>query len=344
MGEPGIFVGSRGFMEVALGGRVETPLLEIGSDGNRFSNFSATRGEGAEVVIADPDSLLNANFIGVSSDFEGKGSLTVSNQAITIADTIVVRESGSLTIESGAELIAQSLEVGPAKEDGSVTSAAGMLIDQAGSRVIAEFVTIGDVTRSGIFEPLPTYALLAVNDAQLVGTQEIIVANGGALLGVFAKINGPTTVYAGGLLSPGQSPGLMTFQDDLTLLPGSKLLLEVGGDAPGTGFDQLEVLGNLSGETEIEINFLPGYVPAANETFSFFKTGLGNLSIADVQVVAPHLDLDFQLEFEGNLDFTVLAATPVPVPASLMLLVAPLLSLVCATKTNRRLNRATQCI
>lgn len=108
-----------------------------------------------------------------------------------------------------------------------------------------------------------------------------------------------------GTVSPGNSPGVLTIDGDFGFTTpggfgasGGRLVIELGGNAPGTGYDVLHVLGNmdLTGGV-LELVAIDGFVPDANDVFAFLRvdgairgsfsslvdrTGLG-LTLADIQ-------------------------------------------------------------
>ena len=66
----------------------------------------------------------------------------------------------------------------------------------------------------------------------------------GATLKGSGTIGGAITIEAGATLSPGNSPGLLTINDALTL--AGTTLMEIGGQTLGTGYDSIAVSGLLT--------------------------------------------------------------------------------------------------
>jgi len=77
------------------------------------------------------------------------------------------------------------------------------------------------------------------------GTAAVTVASG-ASLGGSGTISGATTIQSGGFLAPGNSPGILTFSDDLTLASGSFTNMEITGSTRGTDYDGIDVGGALT--------------------------------------------------------------------------------------------------
>lgn len=70
-----------------------------------------------------------------------------------------------------------------------------------------------------------------------------------------------------GLIAPGNSPGIYS-SGNLTLDSGSGYQFELGGSAPGTGYDQIDVTGTVTlTNPELIIQQWNGYQPTPNQTF-----------------------------------------------------------------------------
>lgn len=81
------------------------------------------------------------------------------------------------------------------------------------------------------------------------GTASVEISGNGILSGS-GRIGGPVSIFDGGQLSPGESPGTLAFDDDLTWGDGGSLLWEIN-NAIGTagvdpGWDWIDVTGKLS--------------------------------------------------------------------------------------------------
>jgi fibronectin-binding autotransporter adhesin len=94
----------------------------------------------------------------------------------------------------------------------------------------------------------------SVIDIGLDGTFDVsAVANYTLIAGRTIQGNGKVlgNVIVAGTLNPGASPGLLTFQDDLKLNPGSNTIMEIIGTDRGVagGYDGINVEGDASGAT-----------------------------------------------------------------------------------------------
>ncbi len=113
----------------------------------------------------------------------------------------------------------------------------------------------------------------------LAANGAVTVASGGTL-GGSGTISGATMVQSGGTLSPGNSPGTLTFSNSLTLNPGSTNIVEIS-KLPLTN-DVAKVLGALTcGGTLIVTNI--GAAALTNgDSFKLFNAGSYNSAFANV--------------------------------------------------------------
>lgn len=80
---------------------------------------------------------------------------------------------------------------------------------------------------------------LLVNGDGSAATGAMTVGSG-ATLGGSGKIGGAVTIQSGGVLAPGNSPGLLTAAS-LSLNPGSTTSFEINGTGRGTTFDAIDI-------------------------------------------------------------------------------------------------------
>ena len=105
-------------------------------------------------------------------------------------------------------------------------------------------------------------------DGQL-GNTAVTVANGG-LLGGSGTILGGVTVQSGGILAPGNSPGILSV-GSLTLNSGSTTRMEINGLTAGTQHDQIQVTGNAALDGTLDLDF--GFVPVDGDSFTLIEAG-----------------------------------------------------------------------
>jgi len=101
---------------------------------------------------------------------------------------------------------------------------------------------------------LVSNGLLLVNGN--IGTSEVTVASGGTLGGT-GEVGG--TVLCAGVFSPGASASSFTIGGNLELIPGASLAIEIGGNAQGTDYDYVLVIGDVTLGGNLSLSFLNGY-------------------------------------------------------------------------------------
>jgi hypothetical protein len=163
------------------------------------------------------------------------GNLTVNgalgvNGSIAGTGAVIVSSTGSLTGNATINN-ATTVSGGNFGSSGN-TLTLGSTLSASGNSTIATGVTVnvtGNTTiSSGVF---------SVNGT-LGGAGAKIVGNTATLKGT-GTINGPTTIQAGGTLSPGNSPGIQTFTDDLTL--SGTTVMEINGTSRGAAYDGINL-------------------------------------------------------------------------------------------------------
>ena len=113
---------------------------------------------------------------------------------------------------------------------------------------------------------------------QVVGTlgsaaSTLTVASGGTL-GGGGTAGGNVIVQSGGTLAPGD-PQAFHINGNLTLNPGSNTVFQIAGLTPGTGYDQILVLGSAALGGTAFIQPTGGFVPKLGETFTLITASGG---------------------------------------------------------------------
>jgi hypothetical protein len=155
---------------------------------------------------------------------------------------------------------------------------------------------------------------LASFNGVLLGTGQVLSATGNATVdGAFTNqgtVNGPTGTgqlltfidgvngaggYTGNILfsdgfAPGNSPGIVTFAGNVTYDATSEIEMELGGLAPGTGYDKIEVSGLLTlGGGALDILYWDGFMASSGDLFDLFDWGsisgtFGQISLPGLSV------------------------------------------------------------
>ena len=89
--------------------------------------------------------------------------------------------------------------------------------------------------------------------------------NGGQLIGS-GTITGPIR-NNGGIVAPGFSPGKITINGNYTQGADGVLNIEIGGAEPGTGYDQLRVVGTATLGGTLNLKLINGFQPRLGDVF-----------------------------------------------------------------------------
>ena len=137
-------------------------------------------------------------------------------------------------------------------------------------------------------------------------------------------------VQAGGVLAPGNSPGLTTIDGDYTLAAGT-LAIELAGHERGTQYDAIDVSGTATLGGLLEVTLLDDFLPGAGDVFQLLaaETISGSFDALSFALLPENLNwqLDYLFDPLGT-DFVNLRAAPVPLPPASLLLIGALLPLL----------------
>jgi T5SS/PEP-CTERM-associated repeat protein len=137
-----------------------------------------------------------------------------------------------------------------------------------------------------------------------------LAVNAGATLGGSGRVATPGAVVAG-TLSPGNSPGTLSFSSNLTLTAASTLVLEIAG-TNSADYDHLLVDGVFARNGTLTVTNL-GHTFADGDTFDFFDVTAwsGAFSATNLPTLTGGLVWDFaNFDTTGTLAITMLIPEP----------------------------------
>jgi hypothetical protein len=219
----------------------------------------ATSGDGIDIFGAGvwnndagatsilPDTGGVGDFIaGQSAAFHNAGLLQKTGTGTsTISVPLTNTETGTLEIQAGT--LSLGFFPGPFQTAGTVTIAAGSTF-LVGSYTQTAGATTVDGTLTVVHSFFPSGVFL----------------NGG-VLGGSGVINGDVTNAAD--LAPGDSPGVLTINDNYTQTAAGALDVEIGGPTVGTQYDRLVINGTASLAGALNAIILSNYVPDVGQAF-----------------------------------------------------------------------------
>jgi len=209
-----------------------------------------------------------------SIDLEGStftGSLTnTAGRTISMRESTIqglVQNLGTLDIQGTSSLEAFLYNEGMVTiHDGVYLSAGdtgqqnrGVINLLGGTFAVAQ-------TPAGFFTNIGTLTIDPGTAVQVTGG-EFRNEVSGILAGAGTYDMSGTTFTNYGTINPGASPGTLTFLGNVTLGSTSVLNMELSGSTPGSGYDQIQVSGNVALNGALNISQVNGYLAQAGDAF-----------------------------------------------------------------------------
>ncbi len=248
----------------------------VGINRNKGLNVSAATTVNAGVKLAVAGGNFSTETLNVS------GTVQLRAGTITIGDTFAVNAGGTL-----ANLgVVRMGNTGPAilRADGFTNTNTGAVLGRgsiqapvtnsgnialSGDSSFTEDVTNqsgGKIIISGgsavtFFEDVDNQA-----GAEIRVSQDSTATYFGQRLAGGGLFTGTGTSYIEGDMRPGASPGIMAFEGNVVFGPSASLEIELNGPTPGSGHDQLDVVGTVSlGGAGLDLSL--GYTPGRGDHF-----------------------------------------------------------------------------
>lgn len=204
-------------------------------------------------VLAGANSLrLNGGTLNVSD----QGTMTVSSNLTQNNGSHVVHNNGQFTNNGSHSLNGGNFTV---VGGGVATNNTANFVGNGGSL----FVLSGG-TLDGTGSYTQNSGSMQIDGAM---AQTDVTINGGTVTGG-GTITGAVTVN-GGTVGPGNSPGLLTVNGDVSLTGGATLAIELGGLAVDTGYDRLDVFGTttIDDGAIFDIDFFGAFTAGLGDSF-----------------------------------------------------------------------------
>jgi hypothetical protein len=142
-------------------------------------------------------------------------------------------------------------------------------------------------------------------NGNLIFTSEAIF-DGGSLMGT-GTITG-SVKNNGATFSPGFSPGTIAINGNYTQGANGVLNIEIGGAAPGTGYDQLQVNGTAALGGTLNVTLVNGFQPDVGDVFKIIAPNAFSGSFATINTIGFTADIGYS---SGGITLTV-ATIPNP--------------------------------
>jgi len=256
--------------------------------------------------------LIDGAKTGTASDVSLDINATINNLTVDAGDKLGINDSKSLTIAGGA-----------------MTNGGSLLIDTGGTFSLGNGATYTQTAGLTTVNGSLTATLDGITDVSIMGG---ILAGTGTI---------SADVLLSGMLSPGNSPGLLSIAGDYTQTHFGELDIEIGGLTAGSQFDQLRIGGLATLDGTLRINFLSGFAPSVGDSFEFLDflgTHQGTFGTLTSNVPG----LQFRIDDNGTNITLVVTQVQTPEPATVLLMVSGLLGLLMRRRFVRRRQRRMQ--
>jgi probable HAF family extracellular repeat protein len=236
--------------------------------------FEAPLQNSGEVRVAAGESLLvigttpfHSNFgkieaIGGSMEFAGAltnnanvGLITGGNATYRFRNGLT--NNGSLMLSFGTNNVS-----------GDITNSGTGKIVVAGGAAATFY---DDVTQNGTLQVIK------------VGSTNSVAVFAGAFIGSGGSSGGGDIFFLGDL-RPGNSPASVTFGNNVAFASSATLSVEIGGTNQGTGYDHLNITGDLALDGVLEVALINGFIPSAGQSFNILDWGTLTGSFAAINL------------------------------------------------------------
>jgi hypothetical protein len=260
------------------------------------------------VTLQGPSArLTGGGIINNTGTIQGAGTVTAQlptslggivrssgGELIFTANSIQNSPSGQIQVTAGSSMMFLQ---GLSFNSGTISVTGGVFDNN--NRTLSNSGTInghGTVRTGGLTNQSGRIIAVGGGDMEIFGN---VINNGvvniqtGRTAYFFNPVSGSGSFTGGGTavflasLSPGNSPGSVSFGGNAELVGGTSLNIELGGIAPGTGYDRIQVAGRLSIGGILSLSLINGFAPSAGDTFDILDWGTLDGTFSDV--VLPNL-------------------------------------------------------
>jgi hypothetical protein len=152
---------------------------------------------------------------------------------------------------------------------GGLTNEGALAIGFGTSSIIGDIENNGEIVVSGGGNA--TFFDDVVQNKDLVVSQVGLTTSVAVFFGDFTGSGGSTgggDIFFEGDLQPGNSPALVTFENDIHFGVGAGVEIELGGTTVGSQYDQINVVGDVSVDGDLDISLINGFTPSIGQTFT----------------------------------------------------------------------------
>ncbi|MCH8529185.1 MAG: hypothetical protein LAT79_18870 [Kiritimatiellae bacterium] len=266
--------------------------------GNVFApGISVHLSSGANLQVMDAET---------GASLSGSGTVLLHANLALADNSVAPAFSGDLSISNGTLVL---LNDGQAELTGDTVLDNGELNAGQGLR-LASGASLTALSPSSVRGDMTNDGAVHVSSGSTLVFNDNVDGSG--------NYTGTGNVQFNQTFSPGNSPGDISFEGDMTLQDTATLLMELGGQEPGAEFDFLQIGGTATLGGQLQIALLDDFSPSIGDEFlvATWSNFTGQFSNSQPLQVEEH-EFDVRLSDEG---MTLVA---IPEPATWALVSAP---------------------
>lgn len=260
-------------LNIGTGGAVFVPSLTLNLAGGIFDGFGPVTVNG--VLNWTGGTITGSGSFTINNLFNigGNNTKILSGRTLANAGTAVWNGAGEFRMSNQAALLNQAGATFEIQSNATLryTTPLGGSVNNAG----AMRKTAGGGV-SNIEVALNNSGVLEVQNGTLTFWRPLTNTATGVIGGMGILDVSHTVFSSQGSVNPGASPGLLTLIGNYTQLAPGKLNIELGGTAPGNGYDRLVVTDSAQIDGELNLSYANGFIPAHGDQFTVLTYAIRN--------------------------------------------------------------------
>lgn len=294
---------------IDLGGGTALSTLKLEASGvltsvNRLAirNKGVLRGDGdviadvtvaagGEVRVASQQRLhVSGNSFANSGRVEAIGTSTDSAE-IEFDAVVTNAASTGLIAGSHARL----------RFNGGLTNAGALALTGGENHVFGDIQNTGQIVVTGgsavtFYDDIVQNGTLTISKVGSTASAAVFLGN----VSGSGTMNGGGDVFLEGDLRPGNSPGTITFNNNIFLGSGTQVEIEIGGTSAGVNFDTVQVNGDLALNGHLNAKLINSFLPEGGSEFEIVSASELSGGFSTQSLPAPQGGIDWGIVADAD--------------------------------------------